>query len=91
MYGHLITRFKLCFSLITETMIRLFKVKEKQKETAENAKENGLVKKQSAGELLFIEVNMILGCIYVMICCNVVQSYTLTCILVPKYTFNSNI
>ncbi|XP_050136744.1 NEDD8-conjugating enzyme Ubc12-like isoform X3 [Malus sylvestris] len=32
-------------------MIRLFKVKEKQKETAENAKENGLVKKQSAGEL----------------------------------------
>ncbi|XP_048444566.1 NEDD8-conjugating enzyme Ubc12-like [Pyrus x bretschneideri] len=32
-------------------MIRLFKVKEKQKETAENARENGLVKKQSAGEL----------------------------------------
>ncbi|KAM1012543.1 hypothetical protein ACFX2I_042655 [Malus domestica] len=32
-------------------MIRLFKVKEKQKETAENAKENDLVKKQSAGEL----------------------------------------
>ncbi|KAB2628070.1 NEDD8-conjugating enzyme Ubc12-like [Pyrus ussuriensis x Pyrus communis] len=32
-------------------MIRLFKVKEKQKETAENARENGLVKKQCAGEL----------------------------------------
>ncbi|XP_021832405.1 probable NEDD8-conjugating enzyme Ubc12-like [Prunus avium] len=32
-------------------MIRLFKVKEKQKEIEENAKEKGLVKKQSAGEL----------------------------------------
>ncbi|KAM2854506.1 hypothetical protein FF1_024939 [Malus domestica] len=37
--------------VVLKTMIRLFKVKEKQKETAENAKENGLVKKQSAGEL----------------------------------------
>ncbi|CAL2233378.1 unnamed protein product [Prunus armeniaca] len=32
-------------------MIRLFKVKEKQKEIEENTKEKGLVKKQSAGEL----------------------------------------
>lgn len=37
--------------LILGTMIKLFKVKEKQKELNENANEKGHVKKQSAGEL----------------------------------------
>lgn len=37
--------------LSTGTMIRLFKVKEKQKEEAKNANGNGSFKKQSAGEL----------------------------------------
>lgn len=36
---------------ILGTMIKLFKVKEKQRENAENANGRGPVKKQSAGEL----------------------------------------
>ncbi|KAL6215908.1 hypothetical protein ACLB2K_015334 [Fragaria x ananassa] len=38
-------------NFISETMIRLFKVKEKQQELVDNAKEKAPVKKQSAGEL----------------------------------------
>lgn len=37
--------------LIVEDMIRLFKVKEKQRELAENANGGAPIKKQSAGEL----------------------------------------
>lgn len=39
------------FSLVTGAMIRIFKVKEKQKEDAENSIGGVPVKKQSAGEL----------------------------------------
>ena len=38
-------------------MIKLFKVKEKQKEIAENANGKAPVKKQSAGEFVFIKVS----------------------------------